>query len=107
MATAIDVLKSENSRLTDELSAQKEVEKRLIEDNQKLKELMEKMEESANREKEELEESIKNLKERVAKMLTIAKEKAIEASKEYNATVNRFMEKEKSLNERLFQRERD
>ncbi len=36
-------------------------------------------------------------------MLTIAKEKAIEASKEYNATVNRFMEKEKSLNERLFQ----
>ncbi len=36
-------------------------------------------------------------------MLTVAEQKAIEASREYNATVAKFMEQEKLLSDRLFE----
>ncbi len=87
----IEDLKAKNLALDSNLTAQKEKQLELLKENERLKSLVESIKQKAIEEKEALEAKINELKQTVNNMLTVAEQKAIEASREYNATVAKFI----------------
>jgi len=91
-------------QLEQNLSLELEKELSIMNDKTKLEDMVKSLEDkiiAQKNEKNHLIDRIGNLKATVAKMLTIAKEKGQEASSEYNATIQKFLSKEKNLEQNL------